>query len=209
MKIYLWALSLFFMLLTCSVLVLADEQAGEEPAIPDSYSTGTVELQQGWNLVGIPRRLAEESNTASVFSGIDSAGRSIWTYRADDGGWKDLAADSRLMPLDGYFIYSAHPATVSLAYSVDPLQVPPVKDLTAGWNLVGFSGASEASARDALLSIRKSWTQVIGWDPVGQKTEETIINGGNGTYADSALLLPMRAYWVNSETPCSLASIGA
>jgi len=113
------------------------------------------------------------------------------------------------MPLDGYFVYSAKPEKITLTYTVDPLQVPPVKELIAGWNLVGFSGATPASARDSLLSIRKSWTQVIGWDPSKQQTEQTIINGGNDTHVDSHMLTPMRAYWVYVDGPCSLASIGA
>ncbi len=175
----------------------------------DSYNSGIVELKTGWNLVGIPRRLAEDMNTASLFSRIDSAGRSIWTYDPAGKGWKDLTAQDKLFPLDGYFIYSAKPDRVALSYSVDPLQVPPVKDLQTGWNLVGFSGASDASARDSFLSIRKTWTQVIGWDPVQQRTEDSIINGGNDTHADSRMLIPMRAYWVYADSPCSLASIGA
>lgn len=175
----------------------------------DSYNSGVIELQKGWNLVGIPRRLAEDSNKASIFSHIDSAGRSIWTYDLAGKGWKDLTAADNLLPLDGYFIYSSKPDKIAVSYSVDPLQVPPVKDLQSGWNLVGFSGATEASARDSLLSIRKTWTQVIGWDPEQQRTEESIINGGNTTHADTRMLTPMRAYWVFVDSACSLASIGA
>ncbi len=182
------------------------------PSIEDTgtdYNSGVVELQTGWNLVGIPRRLADDKNSASLFANIDSAGRSIWTYDPAGNGWKDLTAQDKLSPLDGYFIYSTKPDKVTLSYSSDPLQVPPVKDLENGWNLVGFSGASDASARDSLLSIRKTWTQVIGWDPVKQQTEDSIINGGNDTHADSRMMMPMRAYWVFVDSPCSLASIGA
>lgn len=175
----------------------------------DGYNSGIINLQTGWNLVGIPRRLSEDNNKASVFGAIDSLGRSIWTYNPADGGWKDLSADDILSPLEGYFVYSSKPDTVMLMYTNDPLQVPPVKDLEAGWNLVGFSGAMEASARDSLLSIRKTWTQVIGWNPDDQKMDTAIINGGNDTHADTRLLIPMRAYWVFIETPSTLASIGA
>jgi len=208
MRWYFW-----FVILVCVVcsagIACAEDQIAVTDNFSDSYNTGTIELTTGWNLVGIPRRLSEDTNKASVFAEIDSAGRSIWTYNADKGGWIDLTPDDTLMPLDGYFVYSTAPKQVKLSYSVDPLQVPPVKDLTTGWNLVGFSGATEASARDALLSIRKTWTQVIGWNPEKQQTEDTIINGGNGTYTDSTLLVPMRAYWVYTDSPCSLASIGA
>ena len=192
-----------------NVTAVSELSAGAAAPAEDSYNSGTVNLQTGWNLVGIPRRLSEENNKASLFGAIDSAGRSIWTYNPATGGWKDLTAEDVLMPLDGYFVYSSKPDKVSLSYTNDPLQVPPVKDLETGWNLVGFSGASEASARDSLLSIRKSWTQVIGWDSATQQVEGVIINGGNDTYADSRLLSPMHAYWVYMDTPSSLASIGA
>jgi hypothetical protein len=199
----------FVSLCICVVSAVNETAPASLAAVPDSYNSGSIDLQTGWNLVGIPRRLNEESNKATIFSGIESSGRSIWTYNSDTGGWKDLTAKDLLIPLDGYFIYSAKPAKITLTYTVDPLQVPPVKNLLAGWNLVGFSGATPASARDALLSIRKSWTQVIGWDPSKQQTEQTIINGGNDTHADSQELIPMRAYWVYVDGPCSIASIGA
>jgi hypothetical protein len=211
MRRNIWIVCLAAIVCICFCIVSAeDDTAPASPDTPsDSYNSGIIELQTGWNLVGIPRRLNEEKNKAIIFSGIESAGRSIWTYNPGDGGWKDLTAEDVLMPLDGYFIYSAKPEKIPLVYTVDPLQVPPVKDLLAGWNLVGFSGATPASARDALLSIRKTWTSVIGWDPSKQQTEQTIINGGNDTHADSQVLTPMRAYWVYVDEPCSLASIGA
>ena len=211
MRWFIWSFTCVFVLSFCTMMVCAEEltPAPAEVTADDSYNSGVIDLAPGWNLVGIPRRLAEDTNKATIFSGLDSAGRSIWTYDTDSGGWKDLSADDILMPLDGYFIYTAKPDKIPLKYTVDPLQVPPVKDLVTGWNLVGFSGATPASARDALLSIRKSWTQVIGWDPSAQQTEGTIINGGNDTHTDSGLLTPMRAYWVFVDGPCSLASIGA
>ncbi|HWQ67894.1 MAG TPA: hypothetical protein VN372_13630 [Methanospirillum sp.] len=213
-----WELTLIFSLVCTGVL--AENESISAPAIlnapentevstDDSYSSGILDLVTGWNFVGIPRRLGEGKNKATIFSAVESEGRSIWSYETEKGGWKELTADDILMPLDGYFVYSNKPVQIPLSYSIDPLQVPPVKDLAAGWNMVGFSGATPASARDSLLSIRKTWTQVIGWDPSGQKFDETIINGGNGTHADSAMLIPMRAYWVFASDPCSLASIGA
>lgn len=211
MRRYFFILFVLVMISLYSGIVSAENETAPVSldAISDSYNSGVVELQQGWNIVGIPRRLNEENNKASIFSGIDSMGRSIWTFNSDTGGWKDLTAEDVLMPLDGYFVYSAKPEKITLTYTVDPLQVPPVKELIAGWNLVGFSGATPASARDSLLSIRKTWTQVIGWDPSKQQTEQTIINGGNDTHVDSQMLTPMRAYWVYVDGPCSLASIGA
>jgi hypothetical protein len=187
------------------MMVLA-EPVSEE--ITD-YNVGTIDLGTGWNFVSIPRRLAKELNTAAIFTGLDSAGHSIWTYNQKDGGWKDLTAEDRILPLEGYWVYSTGPFTVPLIFSDDPLQVPPVKDMIAGWNMFGFTGNTQASARDSLLSIRNTWTEVIGWDQASQRFETTIVNGGSNEQADSRILMPTRSYWVYVTESCTLASIGA
>lgn len=189
--------------------VSGDNSSMNISLVNDTYNTGIIDLMPGWNLISVPRRLNENNNKGSIFSNINSSGRSIWTFDMNIGGWKMINPEDIIYPLNGYFIYSSGNQKILLMYSVDPLQVPPVKDLQSGWNLIGFSGSSPASARDALLSIRKSWTQIINWDPVQQKAGEAIINGGNGTYSDTNELKPMKAYWVNVDTACSLASIGA
>jgi hypothetical protein len=183
--------------------------SGSAGSTVSDYLNGSIDLIKGWNFVSIPRRLADDANTASIFSGLDSAGHSIWTYNLKDGGWNDLTAEDKILPLEGYWVYSTAPFSVPLRFSDDPLQVPPVKDMTAGWNMFGFTGNTPASARDSLLSIRNTWTEVIGWDPVTQQFETTIVNGGSNEQADSRMLQPTRSYWVYVTESCSLASIGA
>lgn len=196
-----------FILLAMAAVVSAEEINGTSPA--DSYESGGIELSKGWNFISVPRRLAKGSDTASVFAGIQASGRSIWTFNPFENGWKDLAADDVISPLEGYWIYSDTPVTVPLSYTVDPLQVPPVKELETGWNMVGLSGTYPASARDTFLSIRKTWTEVIGWDAPSQRFEQTIVNGGEGDRADTRELKSYHAYWVYVTEPCTLASIGA
>ncbi len=212
-------LSIICIIFSLSVFSVSGEvmETGEEITVftePVSqevtdYLIGTIELDSGWNFVSIPRRLAKEVNTASIFNGLDSAGHSIWTYNQKDGGWNDLTAEDRILPLEGYWVYSTGSFTVPLSFSDDPLQVPPVKDMIAGWNMFGFTGNIPASARDSLLSIRNTWTEVIGWDRTNQRFETTIVNGGSNEMADSRMLEPTRSYWVYVTESCSLASIGA
>jgi len=187
---------------------MAQFQQSDNQATSD-YLNGAIDLVSGWNFVSVPRRLAQGANTASIFTGIDSAGHSIWTYNQAEGGWKDLTSDDKILPLEGYWVYTAASCSVPLRFSDDPLQVPPVKDMTTGWNTFGFTGSTPASARDSLLSIRNAWTEVIGWDPATQQFETTIVNGGSNEQADSRMLLPTRSYWVYVTESCSLASIGA
>ena len=202
----------------CSFSVSGEENVtGEETIVlsgpvdqgATDYLSGSVDLVVGWNYVSVPRRLANDANTAAIFTGLESAGHSIWTYNQKDGGWNDLTAEDKILPLEGYWVYSTTPFTVPLRFSDDPLQVPPVKDMIAGWNMFGFTGNTPASARDSLLSIRNTWTEVIGWDPAVQQFEVTIVNGGSNEQADSRMLEPTRSYWVYVTESCSLASIGA
>lgn len=202
----------FFLIWFGTSLVSAEEVTPvSEPQseVVDDFYTGSIDLVKGWNFVSIERRLADSSNTASIFSGIDSAGHSIWTYNQNDGGWNDLLAEDKILPLEGYWVYSTAPFSVPLQFSNDPLQVPPVKDLVTGWNMFGLTGDTSASARDSLLSIRNYWTEVIGWDPALQQFETTIVNNGSNEQADTRMLLPSHSYWVYVTESCSLASIGA
>jgi len=212
----LFLLSISFLIVwLCSGTVFCDEVLGGEEAAPPAdnvvvdYLAGSIELVQGWNFVSVPRRLADDRNTAAIFTGLDSVGHSVWTYNQNDGGWNDLTAEDKILALEGYWVYSSAPFTVPLQFSDDLLQVPPVKDMVTGWNVFGFTGNTPASARDSLLSIRSFWTEVIGWDPATQRFEATIVNGGSNEQADSGMLLPTHSYWVYVTESCSLASIGA
>jgi hypothetical protein len=77
---------------------MAQFQQSDNQATSD-YLNGAIDLVSGWNFVSVPRRLAQGANTASIFTGIDSAGHSIWTYNQAEGGWKDLTSMKRYSPM--------------------------------------------------------------------------------------------------------------
>lgn len=157
--------------------------------------TMTLDLYSGWNFISTPKALAEGHRTMSeLFSGIDTAGHSVFEYNAQTQSWFQLNLDDDIEPLKGIWIYSATPAEVTLVFSDHP--VSSNAQLSPGWNSIGFSQADPVPAKDALLPVQQSWSQVIGFNAESQFYETSLINGGSGTHSDTNLVYPGRGYWV-------------
>jgi hypothetical protein len=165
-------------------------------------------LSPGWNFISVPRPLAGGNDTAAIFAGVDTDGRSAFRYDTAAGDWINLQETDRLAPLEGIWIYSTGPATVPLNFSTDLLAPPSERALVAGWNAVGITGTTPPAARDALLSVDGQWTTLIGFDAQTQAFETGIINGGSGTNTDSRLVYPGRGYWLYMTGPGTLCAIG-
>ncbi|MDR2855533.1 MAG: hypothetical protein LBV40_05200 [Methanomicrobiales archaeon] len=203
-------------------LEIKDEIGGEEtleivemaPEITQiMQSSNAIEagimLYEGWNLVATPRTLDKSANTAKIFGDVNADGHSIWTYDVERGGWIDLIQDDVIKPLYGYWVYTTQKQWVPLTYNTDPLMVPPSRALAEGWNLVGLSGIQDATARDAFLSVRKVWTNIIGWDEEKQSYEGTILNGGDEGRNEMISLSTGNAYWVFITEPGIMAALDA
>jgi hypothetical protein len=182
--------------------------ATESSPSSNSSSDGIM-LNAGWNLIATPRTLDKSANTAKIFSDVDAQGHSIWTYDNEKGGWIDLTQDDVIRPLQGYWIHSAQGQWIPLVYNRDPLVVPPSRKLEQGWNLVGLSGVHDATARDAFLSVRKIWTNIIGWDREKQSYGASILNGGDGGSNEMTVLSTGHAYWVFTTDSGIMAALDA
>ncbi|HVP94300.1 MAG TPA: hypothetical protein VMS89_03920 [Methanoregulaceae archaeon] len=170
----------------------------------------TITLEQGWNLVSIPRTLDSGHSTAGiVFQGVNTGGHSTWEYNAQAQSWVKVYPATMLRPLDGIFIYSTAHTSVPITFTADPVAVPPVKPVYQGWNLIGFSGTTPASAHDTFISLNNLWSQAMGFDAVSQGYETQIISGGGGIFADSRTLYPDKGYWLYVTGPGTLAGIGS
>ncbi len=165
-------------------------------------------LKPGWNLISTPKTLAPGYDTAAIFAEVDTAGHSIMTYDPSSPDWIILTKDSPIEPLFGYWIYAKTPVTIPLVFLTDPVLLPPVRDLLAGWNLIGFAKTTPATAHDTMLSVQDAWIYLIGYDAGGQRYEETIINGGQGEFSDSRLMYPQQGYWTFMNKSGTLAGIG-
>jgi S-layer glycoprotein len=170
----------------------------------------TVSLEQGWNLISVPKVLSPGHNTAAtVFSSVDTGGHSIWKYNAQTQTWVKVFPDTLIQPLEGMFVFSIAKTSIPLDFSTDPVMVPPTRPVYQGWNLIGFSGTTPASARDTLISLTNKWSQVLGYDAVSQVYETQIISGGGGAFSDSRMLYPTKGYWLYGTSPGELAGIGS
>jgi len=168
----------------------------------------SISLLTGYNLISVPRTLAEGHNTAAtVFSGIDTGGHSILEYDGSTHSYITVTGDTIIRPLDGIFIYSTSSQTVPLYFKNDPRQRLPTKPIYSGWNLIGFSDISQKTARDTLISVVNVWTQAQGFDAVTQSYETQIINGGSGQFSDYRAMYPGKGYWLYSTGSGTLVAL--
>ncbi|MDN7013664.1 DUF3821 domain-containing protein [Methanoculleus sp. FWC-SCC3] len=199
---------------TATVTVFVDGSQALSRAIavvgdPAPLPGDNLTLSPGWNFVSIPRPLAAGNDTTAIFAGVDVDGHSALRYDTANRSWINLKLTDRLAPLEGYWIYSAGPATVPLNFSTDPLISPAERALAAGWNAVGITGSTPATARDAFHSVKGQWSNLIGHDATTQTFEAGIVNGGSGEYADDRLVYQGRGYWLHMTEPGTLGAIGA
>ncbi len=185
-------------------------QTGTVTPTPTAPPVSTINLYTGWNFVSTPKALADGHNTAGVvFSGVSTGGHSIFTYDAGTMMWYAMTTNTTVKPLDGIWIYSTAPVSVSLTYKNDPLATPPTRDLYTGWNAIGFTDVNPASAKDTLQSVQSQWTQLIGFNGASQIYETSIIKGGSGSHADTNPMNPFKGYWLFMNAPGTLAAISA
>ena len=175
------------------------------PTNGQGYSPLT--LSRGWNFISVPKKLAAGSDSMSIFLNVDMAGHSVYQYDGVTGNFIVARPSDPLRPLNGTWIYSAAPVAIPLVYDNNPLQVPPSRALSTGWNAIGFSGTSPTTARNTLLSVQDSWTTLLGFDAHGQVYESAIFND-LGSGSDLSTLYPGKGYWVYMRAPGTLAGIG-
>ena len=185
---------------------LAFTPAGNDPVQPFGDN---LTLSPGWNFISIPRPLAAGNDTAMIFAGINTTGRSVLRYNTTIRDWTQLDKEDRIAPLEGLWIYSTGPATVPLNFSTDPLLPPAERTLSAGWNAIGTTGTAPATAKDTLYSVNREWSTLIGFNAGSQSFEAGIVNGGSDANADTRPVYPGRGYWLSMSGPGTLYAIGA
>jgi hypothetical protein len=168
-------------------------------------------LQPGWNFISVPKKLASGYATAQqLFGSVNTAVHSIFLYNAATG-WAAMGNDTVVAPLDGIWIYSANATELHPVFDVNPRQVPPTKQLAAGWNAIGFSDFTAASANSALTSVEAKWATIIGFDAAAQTYEVSVINNApdGDPHSEKRNLTCWKGYWIYMTGAGELAAISS
>ena len=117
---------------------------------------GTIPLRAGWNFVSVPRTLAEGQDMVEVvFAGVDTGGRSLFTYDGQNQVWRQLRHGDTVRLLDGIWIYSSDARSVPLVYASEGVGGAMTKQLYTGWNTIGVGdgGADVFGFRPRLQTV--------------------------------------------------------
>ena len=104
-----------------------------------------------WNLISVPFVLLDDG-PEEVFKDIKDEIKSVWSY--ENGEWsvwtpgEDPDTLEHIEPGLGYFVLSKsgsaeEPLWLKIGGNLlNPVEVPPGRNLTGGWNLIGYYGTS-------------------------------------------------------------------
>jgi len=121
-----------------------------------------------------------------------------------------MTLNDEVQPLDGIWLYANNTADVDLSFDTNPMQTPPTKFLSAGWNAIGFTDTTSISASTTLNSVKARGSTLIGFNPNQQRYEYSIVNGATDPlHGDHLNMYPGKGYWLFMTEAGELAAIGA
>ncbi|MBI2907585.1 MAG: hypothetical protein HYX92_08030 [Chloroflexi bacterium] len=147
-----------------------------------------IKLVRGWNLMSVPRRLAEDK-VGDVMSGVADR---VYTYNAT-GGW-DFATSvggvwtGTLTSIEdgkAYWVNSLVDGDLTLTLAPkDPSRPAPRYSLPAGWNLIGYTTldlAPSVNVSAYLAPLAEKWVSLYRYDPNTGYEIARPAGGGFGT----------------------------
>lgn len=161
--------------------------------IPDEFRNLT--LNEGWNLVSVPVSLEPGKDLASLFSSVDTAGHSLFSWDSAAGRWTRVFEDNQVSPLDAFWIYADKQVNIPLPISSQPPEGNLSRPLAAGWNLVSFPGVASIPAGEAFPKDL-DWEYLIGFDAEHQKNHDPIERNDGSQMID-----PRSGYWMYLSRP--------
>jgi len=166
-------------------------------------STGQISLKAGWNFISVPKKQDTTKDTfGELLDGIDF---SVAYKYSPATGWTQTTSSDPVQVLYGYWVYANSAGVITLSYLSEGQTVPASRALTGdAWNAIGFSNTTATTANATLVSVRGSWSTVIGWDATSQMYQDAIIYPGENTN-----MMPYKGYWVWMDQDDVLSAISA
>jgi subtilisin family serine protease len=134
-------------------------------AVLSIQPAGAIPLAAGWNFISLPRQ-PPDTAIATVLSPVLSHVRVAWGFDNQLKIWKRFKplSDTTLSTMEqgkGYWVFLDGAGTIDMTgWSLPTVTL----SLTAGWNLVGFSGVNDANAESVLRRISGSWEILWSWE---------------------------------------------
>ena len=175
-----------------------------------------------WNFISTPKALATGSKYASdVFSDVSYS--TLYRYNAYTNHFDSIcnhvscdlnSTTTEIKPLVGYWIEVTVEKNIEFTYLASGYTTPPAVELYAGWNAIGYTGATNGiNTAQVLQSVNSNYSTVIGWDASSQAYETSQINNGSavkdaGTSTDSTMT-SFQGYWIWMTADDTLSAISA
>ncbi|OIQ10699.1 hypothetical protein [Neomoorella thermoacetica] len=149
---------------------------------------------EGWTTFSVPVQLAGGQKLLGDV--IDLSKVNIaWKYDAASQQWVQVTEENNILqPLEAVYVNLKSPALAAIRPDVAPTN-PPVKNLSEGWNLVGFTKGD--SIDNALYSVRARWSVAVS--PAVNPNPWAVTPGGDGGVETHY------GYWVYMDAPGKLA----
>jgi hypothetical protein len=164
---------------------------------PDAVAT----LGRGWNIVSTPWVLEDGKDTIDKILVNPDYVEQAWGYR--DGQWYQVTTadpeSMKLRPLEALYV-KLKGATDAVFWAKPGLGTPRVRDLAAGWNLVGNPANEDKPVNEALSSISGSYAVVIS--PAGCNQDSWVYTPQTGTVPN---VQAFHGYWVYMTKADNLA----
>lgn len=168
-------------------------------------NTLNIPLYEGWNLISIPVRTAD-NNIENIFSSINGKYVSIWAY---NNGWnlsvfntsfKSKAEIKTIEPEFGYWIKMLSDSMLTITgKALTDTSI----NLNTGWNLIGCKSTEPKSINMVIQPISEQVISIWGYDNQRKQWQQYMINGSSKINSLETME-PGKGYWFNVENECIL-----
>ncbi len=166
-------------------------------------ATINIPLYEGWNLISIPVRTAD-NNIESILSSIAGKYISVWSY---NNGWNfsifdtSLKSKAEIKTIEQGFGYWIKMLSDSVLTITGKILTNASKELGIGWNLIGCKSISAKNIDKILQPISDQIISAWGYDSQRKQWLKYITNDSSNNLE---MIEPGKGYWLNVKNECIL-----